>query len=132
VLREDRLGTAQADLRRARDTGRTGGVEVDVVGGITGLILGVLVTTQGRAVVLTWASVGLDLAYSLLIGSVVGRTPHSGPTQYRPPKPCAAHDQGTSVGPVIPGCGRMRSPFPGGGPVPKVVPTACSRQECHR
>ena len=28
VLREDRLGTAQADLRRARDTGRTGGVEV--------------------------------------------------------------------------------------------------------
>jgi hypothetical protein len=61
VLREDRLGTAQADLRRARDTGRTGGVEVDVVGGITGLILGVLVTnvfvtTQGRAVVLTWAS----------------------------------------------------------------------------
>jgi hypothetical protein len=98
VLREDRLGTAQADLRRARDTGRTGGVEVDVVGRITGLILGVLVTnvfvtTQGRAVVLTWASVGLDLAYSLLIGSVVGRTPHSGPTQYRPPKPCAAHDQ---------------------------------------
>ena len=71
----------------------------DVVGGITGLILGVLVTnvfvtTQGRAVVLTWASVGLDLAYSLLIGSVVGRT--------------------------------------GVGPVPKVVPTACSRQECHR
>ena len=69
MLREDRLGTAQADLRRARDTGRTGGVEVDVVGGITGLILGVLVTnvfvtTQGRAVVLTWASVGLDLAYS--------------------------------------------------------------------
>lgn len=62
MLREDRLGTAQADLRRARDTGRTGGVEVDVVGGITGLILGVLVTTQGRAVVLTWASVGLDLA----------------------------------------------------------------------
>ena len=61
----------------------------DVVGGITGLIQGVLVTnvfvtTQGRAVVLTWASVGLDLAYSLLIGSVVGRTPHSGPTQYRP------------------------------------------------
>jgi len=50
VLQEDRLGTAQADLRRARDTGRTGGVEVDVVGGITGLILGVLVTTQGRAV----------------------------------------------------------------------------------
>ena len=93
MLREDRLGTAQADLRRARDTGRTGGVEVDVVGDITGLILGVLVTTQGRAVVLTWASVGLDLAYSLLIGSVVGRTPHSGPTQYRPPKPCAAHDQ---------------------------------------
>ncbi len=51
----------------------------DVVGGITGLIQGVLVTnvfvtTQGRAVVLTWASVGLDLAYSLLIGSVVGRT----------------------------------------------------------
>jgi hypothetical protein len=90
VLREDRLGTAQADLRRARDTGRTGGV--------TGLIQGVLVTnvfvsTQGRAVVLTWASVGLDLAYSRLIGSVVGRTPHSGPTQYRPPKPCAAHDQ---------------------------------------
>ena len=47
----------------------------DVVGGITGLIQGVLVTnvfvtTQGRAVVLTWASVGLDLAYSLLIGSV--------------------------------------------------------------
>jgi len=45
----------------------------DVVGGITGLIQGVLVTnvfvtTQGRAVVLTWASVGLDLAYSLLIG----------------------------------------------------------------
>ena len=71
MLREDRLGTAQADLRRARDTGRTGSVEVDVVGGITGLILGVLVTnvfvtTQGRAVVLTWASVGLDLAYSLL------------------------------------------------------------------
>lgn len=98
MLREDRLGTAQADLRRARDTGRTGGVEVDVVGGITGLILGVLVTnvfvaTQGRAVVLTWASVGLDLAYSLLIGSVVGRTPHSGPPQYRPPNPCAAHDQ---------------------------------------
>jgi hypothetical protein len=93
VLREDRLGTAQADLRRARDTGRTGGVEVDVVGGITGLILGVLVTTQGRAVVLTWASVGLDLAYSRLIGSVVGRTPHSGPPQYRPPNPCAAHDQ---------------------------------------
>lgn len=93
MLREDRLGTAQADLRRARDTGRTGGVEVDVVGGITGLILGVLVPTQGRAVVLTWASVGLNLAYSLLIGSVVGRTPHSGPTQYRPPKPCAAHDQ---------------------------------------
>lgn len=82
MLREDRSGTAQADLRRARDTGRTGGVELDVVGGITGLILGVLVTnvfvtTQGRAVVLTWASVGLDLAYSLLIGSVVGRTPHS-------------------------------------------------------
>jgi hypothetical protein len=56
VLREDRLGTAQADLRRARDTGRTGGVEVDVVGGITGLILGVLVTnvfvtTQGRVAV---------------------------------------------------------------------------------
>ncbi len=66
-MREDRLGTAQADLRRARDTGRTGGAEVDVVGGITGLILGVLVTnvfvtTQGRAVVLTWASVGFDLA----------------------------------------------------------------------
>jgi len=62
----------------------------DVVGGITGLIQGVLVTnvfvtTQGRAVVLTWASVGLDLAYSLLIGSVVGRTPHSGPTQYPSP-----------------------------------------------
>lgn len=93
MLRDDRIGTAQADLRRARDTGRTGGVEVDVVGGITDLILGVLVTTQGRAVVLTWASVGLDLAYSLLIGFVVGRTPHSGPTQYRPPKPCAAHDQ---------------------------------------
>lgn len=55
MLREYRLGTAQADLRRARDTGRTGSVEVDVVGGITGLILGVLVTnvfvtTQGRAV----------------------------------------------------------------------------------
>jgi hypothetical protein len=46
VVREDRLGTAQADLRRARDTGRTGGAEVDVVGGITGLILGVLVTNQ--------------------------------------------------------------------------------------
>lgn len=66
-MREDRLGTAQADLRRARDTGRTGGAEVDVVGGITGLILGVLVTnvfvtTQGRAVVLTWAPVGFDLA----------------------------------------------------------------------
>ena len=44
MLREDRLGTAQADLRRARDTGRTGSVEVDVVGGITGLIQGVLVT----------------------------------------------------------------------------------------
>ncbi|MEJ1110890.1 MULTISPECIES: hypothetical protein [unclassified Kribbella] len=63
MLREDRLGTAQADLRRARDTGRTGGVEVDVVGGITGLILGVLVTnvfvtTQGRAVVLTWGFSG--------------------------------------------------------------------------
>jgi len=41
----------------------------DVVGGITGLIQGVLVTTQGRAVVLTWASVGLDLAYSLLIAA---------------------------------------------------------------
>ena len=59
MLREYRLGTAQADLRRARDTGRTGGVEVKVVVGITGLILGVLVTsvfvaTQGRAVVLTW------------------------------------------------------------------------------
>jgi hypothetical protein len=56
----------------------------DVVGGITGLIQGVLVTnvfvtTQGRAVALTWASVGLDLAYSLLIGSVVGRT--------KPPQP---------------------------------------------
>lgn len=67
MVREDRLGTAKADLRRARDTGRTGGAEVDVVGGITGLILGVLVTnvfvtTQGRAVVLTWASVGFDLA----------------------------------------------------------------------
>ena len=53
MLREDRLGSAQADLRRARETGRTGGVEVDVVGGITGLIKGVLgtnviVTTQGR------------------------------------------------------------------------------------
>src|SRR3954468_4744156 len=65
-MREDRLGTAQADLRRARDTGRTSGVEVDVVGGITGLILGVLVTnvfvaTQGRAVVLTWASVLREL-----------------------------------------------------------------------
>lgn len=33
MLREDRSGTAQADLRRARDTGRTGSVEVDVVGG---------------------------------------------------------------------------------------------------
>lgn len=44
MLRADRLGTAQADLRRARDTGRTGGVEVNVVGGITGLTLGVLVT----------------------------------------------------------------------------------------
>ncbi|NJP95977.1 hypothetical protein HCN51_42200 [Nonomuraea sp. FMUSA5-5] len=80
MLQEDPLGTAQADLRRARDTGRTGDVEVDVVGGITGLILGVLitnvlVTTQGRAVVLTWASVGLDLAHSLLIGSVVGTRP---------------------------------------------------------
>jgi hypothetical protein len=80
----------------------------DVVGGITGLIQGVLVTnvsvtTQGRAVVLTWASVGFDLAYSLLIGSVVGRTPHS-----------SGH----------------RSQ--GGGPVPKVVPTACSHQGCHR
>lgn len=42
MVREDQLGTAQADLRRARDTGRTGGAEVDVVGGITGLILGVL------------------------------------------------------------------------------------------
>jgi len=67
----------------------------DVVGGITGLIQGVLVTnvfvtTQGRAVVLTWASVRLDLAYSLLIGSVVGRTPHSGPTQYRPPNETSA------------------------------------------
>jgi hypothetical protein len=103
VVREDRLGTAQADLRRARDTGRTGGAEVDVVGGITGLILGVLVTnvfvaTQGRAVVLTWASVGLDLAYSRLIGSVVGRTPHSGPPQNRPPNPCAAHDQAPRQG----------------------------------
>src|SRR4029453_16449281 len=72
VLREYPLGAAQADLRRARAPGRTGSVEVDAVGGITGLILGVLVTnvfvtTQGRAVVLTWASVGLDLAYSLLI-----------------------------------------------------------------
>lgn len=57
------------------------------------LVTNVLVTTQGRAVVLTWASVKLDLAYSLLIGSVVGRTPHSGPRQYHPPKPCAAHDQ---------------------------------------
>ena len=43
-MREDRLGTAQADLRRARGTGRTGSVEVDVVGGITGPMLGVLVT----------------------------------------------------------------------------------------
>ncbi|GAB3828800.1 hypothetical protein [Kribbella italica] len=34
------------------------------------LVTNVFVTTQGRAVVLTWASVGLDLAYSLLIGSV--------------------------------------------------------------
>ena len=57
------------------------------------LVTNVFVTTQGRADVLTWASVELDLAYSLLIGSVVGRTPRSGPTQYRPPKPCAAHDQ---------------------------------------
>jgi len=39
------------------------------------IVTNVFVTTQGRAVVLTWASVGLDLAYSLLIGSVVGRTP---------------------------------------------------------
>jgi hypothetical protein len=75
----------------------------DVVGGITGLILGVLVTnvlvaTQGRAVVLTWASVGLDLAYSRLIGSDVGRTPHSGPPQYLPPNPCAAHDQAPRQG----------------------------------
>ena len=103
MLREDQLGTAQADLRRARDTGRTGGVEVDVVGGITGLIVGVLVTnvfvaTQGRAVVPTWASVGLDLADSRLIGSVIGRTPHSGPPQYRPPNPCAAHDQAPRQG----------------------------------
>ncbi len=67
MLREYRLVTAQADPRRARDTGRTGSVEANVIGGITGLILGVLgtnvfVTTQGRAVVLTWASVGFDLA----------------------------------------------------------------------
>ena len=69
----------------------------DVVGGITGLIKGVLVTnvfvtTQGRAVVLTWASLGLDLAYSLLIGSVVGRTHTPGKlsTAHRSP---ALHDQ---------------------------------------
>lgn len=79
MVREDRLGTAQADLRRARDTGRTGGAEVDVVGGITGLILGVLVTnvfvtTQGRAVVLTWASVGFDLA--LLAAHRLRRRPY--------------------------------------------------------
>lgn len=96
MLREDRLGTAQADLRRARDTGRTGGVEVDVVGGITGLILGVLVTnvfvtTQGRAVVLTWASVGLDLAYSLLIGSVVGRTSAKVSRTSRAERACIHH-----------------------------------------
>ncbi|WP_425552089.1 ATP-binding protein [Kribbella koreensis] len=30
-------------------------------------------------------------------GSVVGRTPHSGPTQYRPPKPCAAREEKASV-----------------------------------
>ena len=103
MLREDRLGTAQADLRRARDTGGQVVSRFDVVGGITGLIQGVLVTnvfvtTQGRAVVLTWASVGLDLAYSLLIGSVVGRTPHSGPPQNRPPNLCAAHDQAPRQG----------------------------------
>jgi hypothetical protein len=57
------------------------------------LVTNVFVATQGRAVVLTWASVGLDLAYSRHIGSVIGRTPHSGPPQYRPPNPCAAHDQ---------------------------------------
>ncbi|NMN99996.1 hypothetical protein HH308_02075 [Gordonia sp. TBRC 11910] len=51
------------------------------------LVTNIFVTTQGRAVVLTWASVGLDLAYSLLIGSVGGHTPHSGPPQHRPPKP---------------------------------------------
>jgi len=38
-----------------------------------------------------WVANVRDTHY--LIGSVVGRTPHSGPTQYRPPKPCAAHDQ---------------------------------------
>ena len=98
MLREDRLGTAQADLVASGTRGGQVVSRFDVVGGITGLIQDVLVTnvfvtTQGRAVVLTWASVGLDLAYSRLIGSVVDRTPHSGPTQYRPPKPCAAHDQ---------------------------------------
>lgn len=98
MLREDRLGTGKQIFVAPGTRGGQVVSRFDVVGGITGLIQGVLVTnvfvtTQGRAVVLTWASVGLDLAYSLLIGSVVGRTPHSGPTQYRPPKPCAVHDQ---------------------------------------
>ena len=129
MLREDRLDTAQADLRRARDTGRTGGVEVDVVGGITGLILGVLVTnvfvaTQGRAVVLTWARPGLHA----LIGSVVGRTPHSGPPQYGPRNLCTAHDQAPRYGQcfrAVVACGHRS----------RAVARrreSCSRQECHR
>lgn len=65
MLREDRLGTAQADFVAPGTRGGQVASRFDVVGGITGLIQGVLVTnvfvtTQGRAVVLTWASVGLS------------------------------------------------------------------------
>ncbi|MFC4044599.1 hypothetical protein ACFO1B_39845 [Dactylosporangium siamense] len=77
----------------------------DVVGGITGLIQGVLVTnvfvtTQGRAVVLTWASLGLDLAYSLLIGSVVvsGLVPSLVPPGRMQPD-CSAGPQAAGLAP---------------------------------
>jgi hypothetical protein len=76
VLQEDRLGTAQADLRRARDTGRTGGVEVDVVGGITGLILGVLVTNSGTTQA-SWSST--PGTHTMVIDQAISATPQGRP-----------------------------------------------------
>ena len=94
------------------------------------LVTNVFVTTQGRAVVLTWASVGLDLAFSLLIGSVVGHPALRADSV--PPTEALQHMTRHLGRASHSGLWSHAVTVPGRWPVPKVVPTACSRQECHR